>query len=145
MNADTARLTTNQAGARHLNSVHGVYLKEEVREIAREVLPVASLNSMTLLGAELVGRSYGGGVLKIEPREADRWWVPSAGLMTEHRDALVALKPRVQRMLQAKNLFGAVALVDEVVLGALSGSQLRAVREDHAAFMQRRMTRGKSG
>lgn len=145
MNADTARLTTNQAGVRHLNSVHGVYLKPEVRDLVRDVLPVASLNSMTLLSAELVGRSYGGGVLKIEPREADRWWMPSAATMTRHRNALLQAKPRVQRLLQAKNLLGAVALVDEIVLRDLSDAQLRTLREDHAAFMQRRVTRGKSG
>jgi adenine-specific DNA methylase len=145
MNADTARLTTNQAKARHLNSVHGVYLNPEVRDLARGVLPVASLNSMTLLSAELVGRSYGGGVLKIEPREADRWWMPSAATLAGHRNALVELKPRVQRLLQAKNLLGAVALVDEIILADLSDVQLRAVREDHAAFMRRRVTRGKSG
>lgn len=28
INADTPRLTTNTAGVRHLNSVHGVYLRE---------------------------------------------------------------------------------------------------------------------
>jgi len=145
MNADTARLTTNQANVRHLNSVHGVYLNSEVRDLARQVLPIASLNSMTLLSAEIVGRSYGGGVLKLEPREADRWWMPSAATMRRHREALVEAKPRVQRLLQAKNLLGAVALVDDIVLRDLSDTQLRAVREDHAAFMQRRVTRGKSG
>lgn len=145
MNADTARLTTNQAKARHLNSVHGVYLKPEFRDLAQEVLPVASLNSITLLSAELVGRSYGGGVLKLEPREADRWWMPSAATMTMHREALVEVKPRVQRLLQAKNLQGAVALIDEILLSELSDAQFRAVREDHAAFLRRRVTRGKSG
>src|SRR5690606_4481736 len=39
MNADTPRLTTNTAGARHLNSVHGVYLRGDVRELGREFLP----------------------------------------------------------------------------------------------------------
>lgn len=145
MNADTARITTNEARARHLNSVHGVYLKPEVRNLAREVLPIATLNSLTLLSAELVGRSYGGGVLKIEPREADGWWMPSAAAMVRHRAALIGLKPRVQRLLQARNLMGAVTLVDEIVLGDLADAQLGAVREDHAAFMQRRATRGKSG
>lgn len=142
MNADTVRLTTNQAGVCHLNSVHGVYLKDEVRELGREILPIASLNSFTLLSAELVGRSYGGGMLKIEPREADRWWVPSAVTMMKHREALIKLKPRVQRLLQAKNLLGAVALVDKVLLGDLSDEQLRAVRDDHAAFLRRRVIRG---
>ncbi len=145
MNADTARITTNQAQARHLNSVHGVYLKPEIRDLAREVLPIASLNSLTLLSAELVGRSYGGGVLKVEPREADRWWMPSAAALVRHRDALVELKPRVQRLLQAKNLRGAVALVDEILLDDLRDAQLRGVRADHDSFMRRRVTRGKSG
>lgn len=146
MNADTPRLTTNKAGVRHLNSVHGVYLHEGVRDLARDVLPVASLNSVTLLGAELAGRSYGGGILKIEPREADRWWMPSAVLLAQHRSQLVAIKPSVQRHLRTKNLLGAVNLVDAVLLdGKLTEAQLDAVRADHGDWMKRRMVRGKSG
>ncbi|KQP96139.1 MULTISPECIES: HsdM family class I SAM-dependent methyltransferase [unclassified Rathayibacter] len=146
MNADTPRLTTNAAGVRHLNSVHGVYLNENVQNLARDVLPVASLNSVTLLGAELAGRSYGGGILKIEPREADRWWMPSADLLAQHRSELVAIKPSVQRHLQTKNLLAAVALVDTVLLDErLTAAQLDSVRADHADWMKRRMVRGKSG
>lgn len=146
MNADTARLTTNAAGARHLNSIHGVYLRDELRNIGRDVLPVASLNSMTLLSAELVGRSYGGGILKIEPREADRWWMPSPALLTEHRKSLAAVKPRVQRLLQRKDLLGAVALVDEILFpGVLSTPELAALRADHQALTSRRTVRGRSG
>ncbi len=145
MNADAARITTNEAGVRHLNSVHGVYLRPETRDVSRDVLPIASLNSLTLLSAELVGRSYGGGVLKVEPREADRWWMPSSVTMSRQRDALIKLKPKVQRLLRDKKLLEAVALVDEIVLGDLDGAQLRALREDHVAFMKRRLTRGNSG
>lgn len=146
MNADTARLTTNAVGARHLNSVHGVYLTDERRELARDVLPIASLNSMTLLSAELVGRSYGGGILKIEPREADRWWMPAPALITQHRDALAELKPRVQRLLQVRNLLGVVELVDAVLLqNVLSGDELAAIAGDHRAMTSRRTVRGRSG
>lgn len=146
MNADTARIVTNEAGARHLNSVHGVYLADEHRDIARDVLPVASLNSLTLLSAELSGRSYGGGILKIEPREADRWWMPSPAVLAEHRDELVALKPRVQRLLQSRNLAGAVALVDAVLLAdRLTDDQRAAVVADHHDRVTRRTTRGRSG
>ncbi|WIM71000.1 Eco57I restriction-modification methylase domain-containing protein [Corynebacterium suedekumii] len=77
MNADTPRLTTNEAKAYHLNSVHGVYLADQYQELGRELLPLASLNSITLMHAEIVGRAYGGGVLKLEPREADIWLTPS--------------------------------------------------------------------
>ena len=72
MNADTPRLCTNRAQAHHLNSVHGVYLTGPLRRLGMDLLPVAALNSMTLLAAETVGRAYGGGMLKLEPREADR-------------------------------------------------------------------------
>lgn len=146
MNADTARLTTNTAGARHLNSIHGVYLRDELRDIGRDVLPVASLNSMTLLSAEIVGRSYGGGILKIEPREADRWWMPSPALLARHHAALAAAKPRVQRHLQRKDLRAAVAIVDELLFAdLLSTEELHAVRADHQALTSRRTVRGRSG
>jgi hypothetical protein len=126
--------------------VHGVYLHESVRDLARDVLPIASLNSLTLLSAELAGRSYGGGILKIEPREADRWWMPSAALLQQNRSQLTALKPSIQRHLQNKNLLAAVQLVDDVLLeGKLTGAQLDAVRADHADWMKRRIVRGKSG
>ena len=146
MNADTARLTTNTVGARHLNSVHGVYLTDERRELARDVLPIASLNSMTLLSAELVGRSYGGGILKIEPREADRWWMPAPALLAKHRDALTTLKPRVTRLLKTRDLMKAVELVDSVVFqNVLLGDELTAVAGDHRALTSRRTVRGRSG
>jgi adenine-specific DNA-methyltransferase len=146
MNADTARLTTNSAGARHLNSIHGVYLKADLRNIGREVLPVASLNTMTLLSAEIVGRSYGGGILKIEPREADRWWMPSPETLGENRETLAAIKPRVQRHLQNKNLLAAVALVDEILFAdVLTTSELESLRADHRALTSRRTVRGRSG
>jgi len=78
MNADTARLTTNVASVHHLNSVHGVYLHGPTVELGRLLLPLASLNSVTLLSAETVGRAYGGGMLKVEPREADALPMPIA-------------------------------------------------------------------
>ncbi|ARJ07559.1 methyltransferase [Cnuibacter physcomitrellae] len=145
MNADTARLTTNAAGVRHLNSVHGVYIKAEYRDLARSILPIASLNSLTLLSAEMVGRSYGGGILKIEPREADRWWMPAIDLLARHQEALIAIKPRVQRLLQSKRLAAAVAAVDDVLFaGVLEGRELDGLRADHAALSTRRTVRGRS-
>ena len=76
MNHDTPRLVANEAGVTYLNSVHGVTLQPEHRKLGRDLLPIGVLNSLTLLGAELVGRSYGGGILKVEPKEADLLPVP---------------------------------------------------------------------
>ncbi|WP_460490473.1 HsdM family class I SAM-dependent methyltransferase [Corynebacterium nasicanis] len=129
MNADTARLVTNSAGAYHLNSVHGVYLRPECRKLGRGYLPLAALNSMTLLSAETTGRAYGGGVLKIEPGEANRWLVPSIGSIDRAKDALSAIRPLVGSKLGRKDLGAAVKLVDEVVLVESLGISRKTVRE----------------
>lgn len=148
MNADTPRLTANEAGARHLNSVHGVYLNDEVLDIGRELLPLASLNSVTLLHAEMVGRAYGGGILKIEPKEADVWAMPSPALVVERAEALRAVKPLVERCLREGRLLDAAAMVDDVLLngcGKLTANHIARFRQARAEMVQRRTSRGASG
>lgn len=148
MNADTPRLTTNEAGALHLNSVHGVYLTEKYRDVGRELLPLASLNSVTLLNAEMVGRAYGGGILKIEPREADVWAMPSPALISARTDALRAVKAQVVRLLRRGDLLAAVHLVDQALLidgNAVQLKELQHVRAAHAAMTSRRVARADSG
>jgi len=146
MNSDTPRLTRNQAGAHHLNSVHGLYVGPQVTAAAADLLPVASLNSMTLVGAETVGRAYGGGMLKLEPREADLLPIPTPGLVERAADQLSASRPAVLDALLHGRLREAVRLVDQVLLrGALelSRAQLAALEDAHLALMARRTARGR--
>ncbi|MCB5273710.1 Modification methylase Eco57IB [Arthrobacter sp. SO5] len=148
MNADTPRLTTNSAAAHHLNSVHGVYLREPISELGRELLPLASLNSISLLNAEMVGRSYGGGILKLEPREADVWAMPSPRLIGDREDQLRGVKTKVGRLLEQGKLADAVHLVDEALLlssGVISQGAVDTVREARKNMANRRVTRGRSG
>jgi adenine-specific DNA-methyltransferase len=148
MNADTPRLTTNEAGARHLNSVHGVYLNETSRKIGRDLLPIASLNSVSLLHAEMVGRAYGGGILKIEPREADVWAMPSIDLVTSASTALRKVKPRVTKLLSTGRLLDAVDMVDKILsqhCPALTVEHLESVQQARAELANRRRVRGASG
>jgi adenine-specific DNA-methyltransferase len=145
MNQDTPRLVTNTAGVAYLNSVHGVTLDAEHRDLGRDVLPVAALNTVTLLGAELVGRSYGGGILKLEPKEADMLPVPSPRIVEDARDDLFALGPHLAQKLRGGDLLGAVALVDRVLLIEYLGMQramIRRLRESRESLFQRRATRG---
>lgn len=147
MNHDTPRLTENRANIYHLNSVHGVALKDDCRELGRDLLPLAALNSVTLLGAEMVGRSYGGGMLKVEPREADQLPLPAPSLVEAAADKLRALRPQVAQALRSGDLLAAARQVDHVLLrghAAASRSDLRALREGRQALFQRRATRGKS-
>ncbi len=145
MNADTPRLVTNSAQARHLNSVHGVRLNTEVRDIGNELLSLASLNSATLLSAELVGRAYGGGVLKIEPREADVWAMPSLTTVREHAAPLREAKPRVSKLLESGDLAGAVDTIDNIVLADLEKPAREALREARAVLSGRRTSRSGNG
>ncbi len=148
MNADTPRLTTNEAGARHLNSVHGVYLNSCHRELGRELLPLASLNSITLLHAEMVGRSYGGGILKIEPKEADAWAVPAPNLIWARANTLRKVKPQVVKLLDEGKLLEAVNIVDQIVLLDYAGctlEKIKLIRLARAELVRRRTMRANSG
>lgn len=148
MNADTPRLTTNEARAHHLNSVHGIYLNDRYRDLGRELLPLASLNSVTLLHAEMVGRAYGGGILKIEPKEADIWAVPSPAHILACSDALRAIKQQVTLLLQAGKLLDAVRVVDQVVLAGssqVSVDQIEQIRRARDDLALRRTVRAASG
>lgn len=75
MNHRFPRLITNVARVGFLNSMHGLRVHQDKR-LVKAALPSAALNSLTQVSAELAGRSYGGGILKLEPREAARLLVP---------------------------------------------------------------------
>ena len=110
------------------------------------LLPMASLNSVTLLGAETVGRAYGGGMLKLEPGEADQLPVPSVALVLRMREELWKLRSPVTRRLASGDLLGAVELVDRVLLRdglRVSQQSLLDVRHAHAELTARRVARGK--
>jgi hypothetical protein len=142
MNGDTPRLVANLARVRHLNSVHGLYLRPELKGL--EVpLAVASLNSATLLGAELVGRAYGGGILKLEPGEALALPLPSVEIVRDRALTLKAMLPRLRRSLAASGIVSAAVEVDEVLFGeAASSVELEALRSARLALADRRTRRG---
>ncbi len=146
MNADTARLCTNAAGVHHVNSVHGVYLRADHRAVGRDLLSLASLNTVTLLGAEMVGRSYGGGVLKIEPREADRWPMPSPALVASRRAELTEVRRRVRDLVTTGRVFEAAEIVDGVLWGrkGISVDALQLLRHGRELLHRRRVTRSRS-
>lgn len=146
MNADTPRLTSNLARVHHLNSVHGVYLDGAHRELGASLLPLASLNTLTLLGAETVGRAYGGGMLKLEPKEADILPVPSPALVAALRSELEAVRPSVAAMLRRRDLLDAARTVDKVVLLqglGMTTARVRDLAHGHERMTARRRARGK--
>lgn len=146
MDHDRPRLVTNDARVYHLNSLYGVALHDTTHTMARDYLPIASLNSLSLLSAEIVGRSYGGGMLKLEPREADTIMMPSKALLQSAESALSNMKPQLAIALRSAHLAPAVKLVDKVLLEDHMGLQknvIAALCEAREFLFTRRTNRGK--
>ena len=146
MNQDRPRLLANDARVQVLNSVYGVSLRPGLRWLGRELLPLAFLNSLSLLGAEIVGRSYGGGLLKLEPREADILPVLAPSVLRDAAPTLRAVRPAAVAALRAGDAAGATALVDRVLLRehlGLGEEELTALRLARALLSQRRRARGR--
>jgi adenine-specific DNA methylase len=147
MNADRPHLTANRARVHHLNSVHGVYLRPGLRRAGTDLLPLAALNTVTLIGAETVGRAYGGGLLKLEPREADVLPMPSPALVAAAAPALRAARRHVTGLLAAGRLLEATALVDAALLGdalSVSAPDLDLLVTARQTLADRRAARGRT-
>lgn len=146
MDHERPRLVCNGAGVRHLNSLYGVMLRPRLRGLGRDLLPISALNSLTLLGSEIVGRSYGGGLLKLEPKEADRMPVPSPSLTRAVASQLRAVRPELVKLLRQGELAQAVERIDHVVLRGqlgLNPSRLATLRRAREILFARRALRGK--
>ena len=139
----TPRLVANETDATIVNSLHGVSLNENVPAIARDALPIVALNSVTMLGAELFGRSYGGGILKMEPREAASLPVPSGTTLSAAWERLEPHRGRLDELVRTGCWESAVAeidralLIDTIGLSATEVASLRAA----AARLRARRTR----
>lgn len=110
------RFVSNGAAVTFVNSMHGVTLKPSSPAWLREALPILSLNTVSLLGAEVMGRAYGGGVLKMEPREAAGLPVPSLPVAERAWAKLEPNRALVHELMRLGNWEAATKEVDAVVL-----------------------------
>jgi len=130
---DGPRVIHNRAGATCTDTIHRV---RTVKGIDPAWLAAASLNSLTVAFAEIRGRSYGGGVLELEPTEAEGLPFPRPGAQYLAVDDLDACARRygVRQTLRE---------VDRVVLGAvgLSNRDIEVLRGIWRKLYERRISR----
>lgn len=69
---DGPRMVLNNAAINATNSIHRVFFNPLVLQQTRKQVVISLCSTFSQLSAEYVGRSYGSGVLKIEPSEANR-------------------------------------------------------------------------
>jgi adenine-specific DNA-methyltransferase len=112
-----------------------------VPRVARTALPLLTLNSVTMLGAELYGRSYGGGVLKMEPREAAVLPVPGFDALAEAWGELRDDRAHLANQLRDGIWTGVVKRVDDVLLRGVLGLTSSDVAQLHSATRDLRARR----
>jgi adenine-specific DNA-methyltransferase len=93
----------------HTNTLHGVRAREGTDPA---VLALGFYNSLTMLSAELLARSYGGGVLKLEPTEAEALLIPPLDGFAGSRELLTQVDGAIRR----GQLDTALEIVDEIAL-----------------------------
>jgi hypothetical protein len=112
------KLILNEAAATCTDTIHRVKFKHGA---APRAVAAAFLNSLTFAFAEIIGRSYGGGVLELEPNEAEKLLLPLGGADQLDIDEL-------DRLLRAGNISAVLDITDRVLLSEGLGLSAEEIR-----------------
>jgi adenine-specific DNA methylase len=134
---DHPRIVANDAAVTSTDTIHRVRVKPGVDP---KQLAAASVNSVTFAFAEVLGRSYGGGVLELEPREAEELPFPDPSLLAADVGVRVDGLMREGRLLDALDLVDGELLVAGLGMKRADVAHLRSVWE---RLRDRRLLRGK--
>jgi adenine-specific DNA methylase len=131
------RVVANLTNATSTDTVHRMRLADGV-DAAQ--LATAAFNSITFAISEIVGRSYGGGILELEPSEAEELPGPDPALVPDH------LIITADELVRAKRIEDALDAVDQAVLIDKLGftrDEVAAARAAWVALRDRRNRRAR--
>jgi len=130
------RIVANLTHATSTDTVHRLRVAETVDP---SKLAAVGMNSITFATSEIVGRSYGGGILELEPSEAEELPVPDPSLLAQH------LVLKVDELVRRNRVEEAIAVVDEAVLIDKLGFTRAAVETARSSWQTLRNRRTRRG
>lgn len=140
MSNQAPQLVVNVANALSTNLIHNVRLSRAADHVmSARLLALAWNNSATMLSCETTGRAYGGGVLKLETREAERVIFPD--LTAAAAERLYGVERQVDAALRNGDVETAADLVDPIVLSHLSTAKRASLRRGWRDLRTRRKQR----
>ena len=128
-------LVANECGATSTDTIHRVRVFDRVDTAA---LCACVVNSLTFAWSEVCGRSYGGGVLELEPGEAENLLIP-------YRFAHKLDVEYIDTQLRAGALNAALDHGDDVLLRHGCGLSQRDVARTRAGWNRLRLRRQRRG
>lgn len=132
------KIILNRAGATCTDTIHRVRVRAGV---SGEAVAAAFLNSLTFAFSEVMGRSYGGGVLELEPNEAEKLPIPLGG--SEGLDLR-----RLHELLQENDISSVLEQNDKALLSdglGLNRREVRTIRGIWQKLRDRRINRKHAG
>lgn len=140
MAASWPRLIVNRSGSTCTNNILKLSWKDKRPSLDWTRLALGTLSTLCQLSAELVGRSYGGGVLKLEPRELAQLVVPVVP-----SNVTKSLSNRVDALLRQNRMAEATEAVDAALMSANARLTLKKLEQLRVArkklFLRRRQHR----
>jgi adenine-specific DNA-methyltransferase len=124
-------LVINHARVTSTDTIHRVRFK---MPIEKEKFAACFLNSLTLAWSEVAGRSYGGGVLELEPREAIKLPIP-------YSDDLLIDTDKVRELSRKKKESEILDYVDQIVLRDYLGFSKQTTTDLRLAWTELRNRR----
>lgn len=121
-------LVINEANVTSTDTIHRVWLKPHTNA---KQLAATFFNSLTVAWAEVCGRSYGGGVLELEPREAEELPIP-------YQINFEIDSEKVDALLRSGCVYEALDYVDEITLKNHLGFDTLMIKRIRTAWEQLR-------